>query len=193
MSNAIIWFDRKNADPGKAANGVPAAVIGRMKDEPQNQRTHLQHIRKRPEDVLSHIELSPDYALFIRGTTSDIVEALSADMAYGIQHVGVVNDDRLHIRYFRHKAGLTKTVSYIGIAGGQYWGAVPVADTADEARRQGIWAHMAQGNIHEDYKAWDLARKNGATGVPAPLLVTSIGLRILTAIIRSRQGVDAWI
>ncbi len=193
MSDAIIWFDKKDNNPNLAANGVPAAVIGRMAQEVNNQKKHLQNLRKNPGDVLRHVELKPDYGVFIRGTTNDIVAALSSDMASGIAHVGVVNDESLQIRYFRHKAGITKTVSYVGIAGGLYWGSVPVADTSDDARRRGTWARVAEGQINQEYRAWKQDQRSGRAGAPAPLLVTAISLKYLIAIIRDRRGVDAWI
>ncbi|MTH61253.1 hypothetical protein [Paracoccus litorisediminis] len=104
MSGAAFGFDKKIDEYERAsesANGIPARVI-QMMTETQRERARPS-IRQMYDETfdLKHIEMWYDYALFIRGTTDEIVKARQKDHESGIKYFSVLGDTRLDIRFIR--------------------------------------------------------------------------------------------
>ncbi len=140
MSDARFWFDK--LDPTHADrfalgdHRFPSKVI-EMLEHPSE--VTWPYMWKMYEGRLnsSHIEFDKEYALFMRGTTSELLKALELDASRGIDFVMVRKEVFLDIRYFRHKVSRTKTVTVIGLGAREgYWGIVEPANRAETTQHK---------------------------------------------------------
>lgn len=150
MSDALFWFDHRTKpggdDPRLAADGDPEKVIkafkGDLGGKGVTQRQLSPDLWNMWQESLTHIEIKSTFALFMRGTTNDLVKAVERDVGKDIRRLVIIGDDILEIRYVRHKAGLNKTVSIVGIAAKHdYWQSVP-AHPVGQASRLNTWAEL---------------------------------------------------
>ena len=96
-----------------------------------------------PKNTLLHYEIPKGMALFMRGATSDLVQAVGTDKNMGIERLAVIDDDHLEVRHIRQSLGCNGAVSIFGNAGKKtYWSKV-TAYPPEEAPRQKSWALMA--------------------------------------------------
>lgn len=150
MSDALFWFDHRNRpyvdDARLAADGDPEKVIkafkGDLGGKGVTQRQLSPDLWNMWQKPLTHVEIMSDFALFMRGTTDDLVKAVERDVKKDIRRLVIIGADILEIRYIRHKAGLNKTVSIVGIAAKHgYWQSVP-AYPVGQASRLKTWAQL---------------------------------------------------
>ena len=123
MSDAIFWFDHRIDNPqqakGKAANGDLGQVMrgfeGKLdvlKDGRDPRRPDLSSMWTQS---LAHVEIKSGFALFMMGTTSELVTAIDRDLKK-IRQLVFFGGNTLEIRYVRRKASIKRTVSIVGIA-----------------------------------------------------------------------------
>lgn len=203
MSDALFWFDHRNRpyvdDERLAANGDPARVIkafeGNLggKGATQGQLSpDLWNMWRMP---LTHVEVGSAFALFMRGTTGDLVKAVEGDLKKDIRRLAIMGDNVLEIRYVRHRAGRDKTVSIVGIAAkDDYWEPV-LAHPEDEARQHKTWAQLrsykfeATPEWREAIAEYQLGEREWGKDLR---LCVSIDYSQLKPMIESLQGKSYW-
>lgn len=178
--------DRK---PAAIYNGDPQYVIGAFAGHlPDGTATatelnpNLSHIYAVSGQNLRHVELRRGFALFMRGTTSELADALMADIRNGLISIACVSSEavRMDIRYLRVKAGSMKTVTILGLADSRnYWGSNHPHRPAAQAGK-GEW-HGAKV-LEADYFGGD-----------PPYFGSAVTIRHLVSILEDARGERAWL
>lgn len=184
MSDAHFWFDRRIAnsnDPdAQGDHRYPPKIIRML----ESGETTWPSLRKMYAEApnLKHVEFDRQYAFFMRGTTGELTGALKKDMAAGVGHLAILRENAFDLRYVRHKAGRTKTVTIIGMGAPSYWGDIPVGRLPEAANRR-TWVQL------DSYANPDgLTLPKGAER----LEFASLSLARLVDLVERCQGVDPW-
>jgi len=96
-----------------------------------------------PKNTLLHYEIPKGMALFMRGATSDLVQAVGTDKNMGIERLAVIDNDHLEVRHIRQSLSRNGAVSIFRIAGKETYRSKVKAYPPEEAPQQKSWALMA--------------------------------------------------
>lgn len=186
MSDARFWFDKldpTHADRyAKGDHRFPHKVVEMLKNAAEVTWPHMWKIYDGRLNS-NHLEFDKEYALFMRGTTSELLKALKLDTEKGIDFVAVRKENFLDIRYFRQKVSSTKTVTVIGLAARDgYWGIIGAENRHDAAEHKG-WAQL------------ELLKNSEKLTLPrggANVIFSGVTVAHLAKLVQTCQGVEPW-
>lgn len=196
MSDATYYFDvaqhRETGNPdvplASFKAGEATDVINWFEGGTEQTYTSISGYYQKKTQNLKHIELLAPHGLFVRGTTSEIVEALQNEINNGLERFACVSsrEIRMDIRYLRQQVprslGRHATVTILGLGSRDYWGlGHPAAKDCRQAEQGKSWVGLENRQGHP------------AVGVYSKPFYSAISVSGLIAHAKACQGVSAWV